>query len=285
MSSARALRLKWNGTAPASGIAALGPISAEDLLAAELGRFERARELAAPGGARRIAFALPGTSDARGNLTGRPGELGTGWLWLTSYSSGLRAALRARFTAPPSASLAERDWNVLCLLRARGVGTPEPLCVGAPGDGLLARRSFLVVRALEDSFPLPRWLATDGHGEERVRGLAALGAACANLVRSGVLLPHLAAEHLWLTPSGSGECETDGPLLRKNKLPGVSVSEVGGARTGCAPAMILAALRGALEGVAALNAQERAQVLAHAAGTPGAVDAGAGQRSLGLERG
>ena len=92
MPSSRALRLTWSGTAPAQGLAALGPVSAESLLAAEPGRFERGRELAALRGARRLAFALPGTSDARGNLTGRPGELGTGWLWLTSYATALGPA-------------------------------------------------------------------------------------------------------------------------------------------------------------------------------------------------
>lgn len=248
-----------------AGLAALGLDSAEKLLEPELAHLTRARELSAAPGTRRIEFALPGTPDVRGNLTGRPGELGTGFLWLTSYATPLGTALRARFTAPPSASLAERDWNVLCLLRAAGVGTPEPLCVGAAGSGLVARRSFLVLRALADSFPLARWLATDGLGEERARGLAALGATLANLVRARWLLPELAPEHLWLTPSGSGECETDGPGLRKNKLPGVSVSEVRGARAVSSAAPILAALEHTLAGVAGLADAERAQVLARAA--------------------
>ncbi|MEQ1893812.1 MAG: hypothetical protein ABL998_14825, partial [Planctomycetota bacterium] len=126
-----ALRLRWNGPAPMAGLAALGLDSAEKLLEPEPAHLTRARELSAAPGTRRIEFALPGTPDVRGNLTGRPGELGTGFLWLTSYATPLGTALRARFTAPPSASLAERDWNVLCLLRAAGVGTPEPLCVGA----------------------------------------------------------------------------------------------------------------------------------------------------------
>jgi hypothetical protein len=269
MPSVRALRLEWNGPAPMTGLAALGLVSAEILLEPVAARLERARELPAAPGTRRFEFALPGTPDARGNLVGRPGELGTGFLWLTSYASPLAPTLRARFTTPPSASLAERDWNVLCLLRAAGVGTSEPLCVGAAGNGLVARRSFLLVRALADSFPLARWLASDGHGAERARGLAALGGMLANLVRARWLLPQLAGEHLWLTPSGSGACESEGPGLRKNRLPGVSLSEVRGARQVSSAAPILAALERALASVAGLTPEERAQVLARAADARG----------------
>jgi hypothetical protein len=99
--------------------------------------------------------------------------------------------------------------------------------VGARGEGLFAARSFLLVRAPEGAFPLPRWLRTDGLGAERERGLESLGRTLANLVRSDVELPNLRAEHLWLTPSGSGECEThDHGGLRKNKLPGVTIVDV-----------------------------------------------------------
>lgn len=257
-----ALRLRWAGPAPAAGLGALGVDGPEPLLAGDAGRLERGRELPAAPGARRVAFALPGTADVRGNLTGRPGELGTGWVWLTSHRPALGALLRARFAEPRSASLAEREWNVLCMLRAAGVGTPEPLCVGALGHGLVARRSFLVVRALEDAFPFPRWLATDGLGAERERGLAALAALLARLARTGLVLPALAPEHLWVAPSGSGECETEGPGLRKNKLPGVFVADVRDARRARSegePRRVLAALLARIEG---LEARERDGVLA-----------------------
>lgn len=259
------LRLRWAGPAPSAGLGALGVDDPEALLAADPLRLARARELPAAPGSHRVAFALPGTADVRGNLTGRPGELGTGFVWLTSHRPPLGALLRARFGAPRSASLAEREWNVLCLLRAAGVGTPEPLCVGALGQGLVARRSFLVVRALEDAFPFPRWLATDGLGAERERGLAALGALLARLARTGLVLPELAPEHLWVTPSGSGECETDGPGLRKNKLPGVSVVDVRGARRARSAHESRRALAEVLARVEGLEARERDGVLARAA--------------------
>lgn len=240
-------RLAW----AASGLelSALGLASSAELFEPTPVLSPRLEVLAESGGRARYRFPLPGTPDARGNLTGKPGPLGTGFLWLTVYRGGpgfggLGELLRARCTQPRSASLAEREWNLLCHLRAHGVGTPEPVLVGARGAGLFAAHSFLLVRAPEDAFPLPRWLRTDGIGAERERGLEALGRALARLLRSGVELPELRAEHLWLTPSGSGECETheqDG--LRKNKLPGVTIVEVGGGRMRArAAAAALAAL-------------------------------------------
>ena len=192
-------RLRW--AAPGLALADLGLSSAELLFAPGMELSARVETLEDSAPRVRVRFPLPGTSDARGNLTGRPGPLGTGWLWLTAYRGGFGALLRARCTAPRRASLAEREWNRQCYLRAQGVGAPE------------------------------RWLRTDGIGAERARGLEALGRALGRLARSGVELPALRAEHLWLTPSGSGECEThveEG--LRKNKLPGVTLVEVEGGR-------------------------------------------------------
>ncbi len=216
-------RLRW--ATPGLELAALGLDSAEQLFAPtpQVPRLER---LEVGESHTRWRFPLPGSPDARGNLTGRPGPLGTGWLWLTVFRGGLGELLRARCTHPRSASLAEREWNLLCHLRAHGVGTPEPLLVGARGRGFVSGPSFLIVRAPEDSFPLPRWLRTDGIGAERARGLEALGRMLALLVRSGVELPELAPEHVWVTPSGSGECETESPGLRKNKLPGLAIVTV-----------------------------------------------------------
>lgn len=228
--SMSAERVKW--CAPGLDLAALGVASLDALFAPDAARLERYAVLEDSAARLRARFALPGTPDARGALTGRPGALGTGFLWLDVPRGGTRARLRARFTTPPSASLAEREWNVLCHLRAHGVGTPEPLLVGARGAGLVARRSFLLLRALDDAFPLPRWLRTDGIGPERARGLEALGRFLALLARSGVALPGLAPEHLWVTPSGSGECETEASGLRKNKLPGIALADVTGATFG-----------------------------------------------------
>lgn len=222
-------RLTW--AVPGIDLSALGLVSSAALFAPSCALSARAEALAEGAGRAWWRFPLPGTSDARGNLTGRPGALGTGWLWLTVFRpAGWRAPLVARFSAPRSASLAEREWNLLCYLRARGIGTPEPLLVGARGNGPFARHSFLLVRALEDAFPLPRYLRTDGVGAERERTLRALGLALQLLARAGVELPEFSAEHLWLTPSGSGECETETPGPRKNKLPGVALASVAGGR-------------------------------------------------------
>ena len=219
-------RLKW-ASGPAE-LAALGLKSAELLFApgqALSPRYE-ALESAEPG-VRRARFPLPGTSDVHGNLTGRPGALGTGWVWLTAYSGDLRALLRARWTAPRSASRAEREWNLLCALRARGVGTCEPLLVGARGSGLVSGHSFILVREPEGAFPFPRWLRTDGHGAERALGLEAVARALQQLLRSEIVLADLMPEDLLLTPSGSGECEADAQGgLRKNKFPGVTFARV-----------------------------------------------------------
>jgi len=228
-------RLVW--AAPGLDLAALGLDSAAELFAPTAALSPRLETLERSPARARFRLPLPGTPDARGNLTGRPGALGTGWLWLSTYSGGLGELLRARCTRPRSASLAEREWNLLCHLRAQGVGTCEPLLVGARGAGLVSARSFLLVRAPEDAFPLPRWLRTDGIGAERERGLRSLGLMLARLAHAGVEPRALRAEHLWLTPSGSGECETHGDDRgpRKNKLPGVLLVEVGGARLARGP--------------------------------------------------
>lgn len=252
-------RLTWG--APGLGLAALGLASSEPLFEGAAAELPRSQSLE-PGPARvRLRFALPGTPDVRGNLSGRPGPLGTGWLELCVFRGDWRALWRARSTHPRSASLAEREWNLLCHLRAHGVGTPEPVLVGARGRGLVSPHSFLLVRAPEDAFPLLRWLRTDGIGAERERGLEALGKALALLRHAGVELPQLAAEHLWLVPSGSGECETQGQGgLRKNKLPGVILVDVRGGRIG-GPGRAGLALEGLLADLeAACSAEERARL-------------------------
>lgn len=244
------------------GLAALGLEDAEPLLHPEallagvVGPRAEVRRDAA--GHVRARFPLPGTPDARGTMTGKPRGLGTGWVRLSTFDApSWRAVWRARLSHPRSASLAEREWNLLCLLRAGGVGTPEPLVVGTRGGGPVARRSFVVVRELEGAVALPRWLrpaGLSGLPGERQRGLAALAATLANLARSGVLLPYLEPGHVRVSPSSSGDCEhdsADGP--RKNRLPGISVEDVTGGRFG-APAhatraslrRFLAALAGAL---------------------------------------
>lgn len=248
------------------GLAALGVEDAEPLLRPEAlladvvgPRVEVRRDRA---GHVRARFPLPGTPGARGTPTGKPGGLGTGWVRLSTFDTPPWSALwRARLSHPRSASLAEREWNLLCVLRAAGVGTPEPLVVGTRGGGPVARRSFLVVRELEGAVALPRWLRPDGLSGlpgERERGLAALAATLANLARSGVLLPHLEPGHVHVSPSTSGDCEHDDDGPRKNRMPGISIEDVTGGRLGAPEAE----RRGRVAGfLAALEGQLRPEEL------------------------
>lgn len=254
-------RMRW--AAPGLELSALGLSTVHELFEPSAALSPRLAVLSESAVRLRVSFPLPGTPDARGNLTGKPGPLGPGLLWLTVFRGGLGELLRARCTHPRSASLAEREWNCLCHLRANGVGTPEPVLVGARGAGLFASRSFLLVRAPADAFPLPRWLRTDGIGAERERGLEALGRTLANLLRSRLELPELCAEHLWLTPSGSGECEThDHGGLRKNRLPGVTVTDVRGGRLRARAASDLPALFAELRGLVGAAESARIETLA-----------------------
>jgi len=226
------------------GITALGLGASDALFDADARLSGRMEVLSDAHGVRRVRFPLPGTPDARGRLLEKPGALAPGWVRLTAFREpAWGELLRARLTSPRSASLAEREWNLLCHLRQHGVGTPEPLIVGARGAGVVARRSFLLVRELEGALALERWLRPAGPGglaDERERGLRSLGLFLANLARAGVLLPELAPGHLWITPAGGGECEHDSTgstgstgepgAPRKNRLPSLALSEVGGGR-------------------------------------------------------
>jgi hypothetical protein len=251
-------RLAWAGEAQA--LSALGLESSALLFEPGRALSPRLEVLEETPTRTRIAFPLPGTADLHGRLTGKPGPLGTGWLWLTAFRGDLGGALRARFTAPRSASLAEREWNLLCHLRAHGVGTPEPLLVGARGVGLVSTRSFLVLRAPEGALAFPRWLRTDGHGAARARGLEALGKTLAALERAGVVLPRLTLADLCVTPSGGGCEDEPAGAARRNRLPGVTLVCVRGGGLVRAPRPVLAALTGELAGL--LTLEERARLAA-----------------------
>ena len=109
---------------------------------------------------------LPGTPlDDGGPLTSPPKGSGTGWVRLLRFDGGPKRRLwSARFTHPRSASLAERRWNLVCVLRAAGVVTPEPLAVVAEGSAVTSPRSAIVWREAEE-------------GQRRVRsGTGARGA-------------------------------------------------------------------------------------------------------------
>ena len=181
---------------------ALGARDPDDLLGrgGALAEERRARVLLDEPGREVLRCPLPGTPDPGGSLRGRPEGAGTGWVELHRYSgAGIREGLRARFTAPRSTSLAERDWNLLCHLRGHGVATPEPLAVARTGAGPFSRRSVLVVRSLEGFQPARVWLARRHQPAERRRGLRALGLFFRRLAVIGIELPRLAPDQLLLS--------------------------------------------------------------------------------------
>ena len=167
------------------------------------------------------------------------------------------ALLRSRLTHPRSASLAERHWNLLCHLRAHGVGTPQPLAVGASGAGLVSRRSFLVTREVAGYSPLPDWLDSERRERERRRGLRAVGALLARLFDARVFLPRLALAHLALIESEpdsgpdaacSGTRPSEAGGLRRRRNPSVVLTEVeGGEIRGELAATEIAAMLRALD--------------------------------------
>lgn len=212
------------------GREALGAKSLEDFLGTGDGLHDEARmETVREDGARRLLrYPLPGTPGADGSLTGSPRGAGTGWVRLARYQgAGFVDALRTRFTAPRSESLAAREWNLLCVLRSEGVGTPEPLAVG--GD---VRRSFLVTRELSKVQPVAEWLVENGGGETRRNGLAALASFFGRLLRSGVYLPELRGEMLFIgrpkEPCESSREPVQGKRVRR--LPPVFLEDVRGGK-------------------------------------------------------
>ena len=166
---------------------ALGAREPEDLLEPARGLATADRAVVVSEGARDtlIRLPLPGTPDGEGRRREAPRGAGTGWVYLRRYHGAALVELyEARFTPPRSESLAEREWNLTCHLRARGVGTPELLAVGARGRGLFARHSFLATRELTGMLPLPAWAASAQGPVTRRRGILALGRALRALFRS-----------------------------------------------------------------------------------------------------
>jgi hypothetical protein len=225
-------------------LASLGARAAEDLLerGGAVEGFERAELLRERRGEAIWRVPLPGTPVPDGRRHGRPRGAGTGHLLLHRWwpsTATFGRLLAARVTSPASASLAEREWNVICRVRAAGVGTPEPLAVGAAGDGPVSRRCFLVVRALEGHQTLPAWLEQLDAGQagagRRARGLEAAGAALGRAFRSGVRLPALGPANVWIRTGG---CEGGaGPVegLEVRRLPAVALTGYDGAGVGGAP--------------------------------------------------
>lgn len=259
-------------------LAALGASSVDDVLGAGGGLEgeSRCEEVAAEGGTTLLRCPLPGT------LAGRPRGAGTGWVLVRRYHGGsLRERVAARLTSPRSDSLASREWNLLCHLRAAGVTTPEPMAVAAEGGGFLARRSALVTRALEGVTPAPEWFSRRRRPRERRDALRAVGLALSRVLRSGTELPRLSAAEIALSEPGDATRAETGPDacaleqvvaarpvtlsggLSWRRLPDVAVTSVRGGRLRrrARPAAVAATLERLSRGAGdALDAREKLKV-------------------------
>ena len=219
------------------GRESLGAETLDDLLGSGTGLLDEARiELVSETKTRiDLRYPLPGTPDASGNLTGSPRGAGTGWVRLVRYrEASFVESVRSRFTAPRSESLAARDWNLICALRASGVGTPEPLAVG--GDG---RRSFLVTRELTNMVRATDFFVVNRSNQVRSDALVALGTFLGRVLRSGVRLPRLDAGAIFIgLPKAVCEGEEE-PIANKRirRLPPVVLTDVSGGRLGKLPSL------------------------------------------------
>ncbi len=215
----------------------LGVRSFEELLDPDA-QLERAERVSRGADRSTTRFPLPGTPASDGGpLTSSPQGGGTGWVVLERFHrSPWRELFRSRFTHPRSASIAERRWNLLCHLRQHGVGTPQPLAVGARGAGPVSRRSFLITRDLEDFEPAPDWLAREANPHARALGLRSIGATLSSLVTARVHLPHIRPRHFEISkPTEAHEGEACGlraelvaAHLRRIRLPSVVLTDVEG---------------------------------------------------------
>jgi len=171
--------------------------------------FERAKLLRASGGFEEIRYPLPGAlrmlgeeTHSRGKSLGaHTGGSDTGFVILRRFThSTLRDRWRARFTPPRSTSLGEREWNLVCHMRAHGVGAHEPLAVGRGEGSVFAERSFIAVRELEGMLSLKEWARAelDPTLRDRIRG--SLSLALEKLWRAGVWLPDVSADDVLVGP-------------------------------------------------------------------------------------
>lgn len=94
-------------------------------------------------------------------------------------------------------SRTRREWQVLHLLRKRGIACPEPLAVGEQGH-----RAFLLVRGLRHALDLQSYLARHRRASGRVRRrlAQALAAHLADFHAAGFTHPDLYAKHVFVNP-------------------------------------------------------------------------------------
>jgi hypothetical protein len=172
---------------------ALGAAQLEDFLdgGARLVTGARVERLEGGRGRTLLRVPLPGTPDAGGRRIEAPRGAGTGWLRVSVYQRGPLSRWGSRWGAPVSSSPAARRWNLLCHLRANGVGAPQPLALLERSRGL-RQLSVCVEAELAGFDPLPAWVAR-ARGGARARGLRALGLALSALDRSGVRLARACA--------------------------------------------------------------------------------------------
>lgn len=252
-------------------LAALGAAAPEDFLAdgARLATGARVERLERTPGHTLLRVPLPGTPDATGQRVELPRGAGTGWLRVHVYERGPLTRLGSRWGAPPSSSPAARRWNLLCHLRAQGVGAARPLALLEAGRGL-GQLSVCVEAELTGFVPLRTWLAS-ARGEARERGLRALGLALAALERSGVRPPRPSIQGVLVADdleAGDDDCAALAIQrlrderaqwaergLERARLPAIAFDDLEGARTGGAAFDRAAWLEG-------LDAHDREPVLA-----------------------
>ncbi|MCP3914214.1 MAG: hypothetical protein GY711_01525 [bacterium] len=255
-------------------LAALGARTVGDLLGtgAGLEGEGRAAEVARESGTVLLRCPLPGTpTGPDAPLSGRPRGAGTGFVFVRRYSDPpLGQCLRARFTKPRSESLAAREWNLLCHLRAAGVPTPEPMAVASAGRGVFARRSVLVTRELDAMRPAPEFFADEHELERRRLALRALGQMLARLCRVDVWLPRLAARHFFIGEPRAAQradlaedaCAADQILAAQGDRCSEGPPVVPGLSWSREPEVAIASVRGGRILSAPLSATRRTELLA-----------------------
>lgn len=201
---------------------ALGVSDARELLGAGSDLVAGARPEPAAGGGRASVLRIAMAGAPGAGLAGRGG-----FARLKRYERASTGdVLWARFTAPRSTSLAAREWNLICHLRARGVGTPEPLAMGPRDAPFFARRSFLVTREVEQhAEPLHAWIVGRGPTERR-RLARVLGLALRRTFDAGVWLPRLLPTQVFVNSSEQGSCGDAGAAvlggMARSRVPAIA---------------------------------------------------------------